>query len=138
MNRNGRILPQNLETVDHNSKSGNDRKECPFFQELQTSYGYRPNVTPRYTAASSGKVGASDASSSEETTSRSQPVAKESGKRNKTEQDEIVSVLKTIQNDKKQDQDKLLEVLEKQHQDRVKQEDKKLELLSTLISNFKQ
>ena len=39
---------------DHNSKSGNDRRECPFYEELSEVYGYRPNVWPYATASSSG------------------------------------------------------------------------------------
>jgi len=31
---------------DHNSISGNDRKECPFYREIAELYGYRPNVRP--------------------------------------------------------------------------------------------
>jgi hypothetical protein len=32
------------DTIDHNRMSGNDRKECAYFKELQDCYGYRPNV----------------------------------------------------------------------------------------------
>ena len=39
---------------DHNSQSGNDRRECPFYKELAEVYGYRPNVRPYATASSSG------------------------------------------------------------------------------------
>ena len=121
--------------VDYNSKTGNDKKECPFYHELQDCYGYRPNVHPQYTASSSRKAELEDASTSstEETTSVSQPVTRKKA----TKTDEIVSVLKNLQGLMKDDQNKLLEILEKQHQDRVKQEDKKLELLSSLISNLK-
>ena len=38
---------------DHNNKSGNDRRECPFYKELSEVYGYRPNVRPYATASSS-------------------------------------------------------------------------------------
>ena len=41
--------------VDHNNRSGNDRKECAFFNELSDVYGYRPTVNPVATASSSGK-----------------------------------------------------------------------------------
>jgi hypothetical protein len=37
------------DTVDHNSKSGNEKKECPYFKELEESYGFRANVKPSYT-----------------------------------------------------------------------------------------
>lgn len=41
---------------DHNSISGNDRKECPFYREIAELYGYRPNVRPYATSSSSGKA----------------------------------------------------------------------------------
>ena len=41
---------------DHNSISGNDRKECPFYREIAELYGYRPNVRPYATSGSSGKA----------------------------------------------------------------------------------
>lgn len=28
----------------HNSKSGSGRKQCPFYNELEKCYGYKPNV----------------------------------------------------------------------------------------------
>lgn len=34
------------DTVDYNSKSGNEPKKCPFFNELQDVYGFRPNIKP--------------------------------------------------------------------------------------------
>ena len=39
---------------DHNSQTGNERRECPFYKELSEVYGYRPNVRPYVTARSSG------------------------------------------------------------------------------------
>lgn len=38
---------------DHNSISGNSRKECPFYNEIAELYGYRPNVRPYATTSSS-------------------------------------------------------------------------------------
>ncbi|WAR20622.1 hypothetical protein MAR_002460, partial [Mya arenaria] len=46
------------DTVDHNNKSGNAPKQCPYFEELQEAYGYRPNVKPEFTCA----AGCSDSS----------------------------------------------------------------------------
>lgn len=40
---------------DHNSQTGNERRECPFYKELSEVYGYRPNVRPYATASSSGQ-----------------------------------------------------------------------------------
>ena len=35
---------------EHNSISGSDRKECPFYREIAEVYGYRPNVRPYATS----------------------------------------------------------------------------------------
>ena len=40
--------------MDDNRISGNDRRECPYFQQLSDLYGYRPNVTPIANCSSSG------------------------------------------------------------------------------------
>lgn len=40
------LTKQYRDVVDHNAKSGNDVKECPFFTELNEVYGYRLNVKP--------------------------------------------------------------------------------------------
>lgn len=36
---------------DHNNKSENDRRKCPFQKELSEVYGYRSNVTPYATVS---------------------------------------------------------------------------------------
>jgi len=41
---------------NHNSISGNDQKECPFYREIAEFYGYRPNVRLYVTSSSSGKA----------------------------------------------------------------------------------
>ena len=41
-------------TVDHNRQSGNDRKSCLFYNELDEILGKKPNVTPKVTYSSSG------------------------------------------------------------------------------------
>jgi len=42
-------------TVDHNNRTGSDRRECAFFNELSDVYGYRPTVHPVATSSSTGK-----------------------------------------------------------------------------------
>ena len=54
--------------VDHNNKSGNDRKECASFKELSDVYGYRPTVKPVATSSSSGNGDSLSRNEEEETT----------------------------------------------------------------------
>ena len=42
-------------TIDHNTISGNGRKECLYFTQLSEIYGCRQNVVPVATASSTGK-----------------------------------------------------------------------------------
>lgn len=44
MNKNEKNLTKVV--LVHNSKSGNERKQCPFYNELEKCYGYKPNVKP--------------------------------------------------------------------------------------------
>lgn len=63
MNKSGNITKAYRDTVDHNRKSGNDKKkECAYFQELEECLGYRPNVTPVFTMGSSSSITASTSS----------------------------------------------------------------------------
>ena len=41
---------------DHNSISGNDRKECPFYRKIAEFYGYRPKFRLYATSSGSGKA----------------------------------------------------------------------------------
>lgn len=129
--------------VDHNSKSGNDRRECPYFDKLQECYGYRPNIDPSYTRSNrprdkSEKDQEITQSSSEETAGPAvMSTAPKKKSKAKAKSEEIVDVLKNLQQEMKKDQENLLQILNKHHEDRVKQEDKRLELLSTFVSNFK-
>lgn len=39
-------------TIDHNNRTGSDRRECAFFHALSDVYGYHPTVHPEATASS--------------------------------------------------------------------------------------
>jgi len=49
---NGR-LPENRRSQQ--ARTGSDRRECAFFNELSDVYGYRPTVHPVVTSSSTGK-----------------------------------------------------------------------------------
>ena len=48
------MLKSYKKTVDHNRKSGNDRKVCSYYEELDKLLCDKPNITPEYTISSSG------------------------------------------------------------------------------------
>ncbi|XP_063438753.1 uncharacterized protein LOC134719719 [Mytilus trossulus] len=126
------------DTVDHNRKTGNERKECAFFEELEECYGYRPNVTPLYTMGSNAELSSSSQADIEFNQKQKEdsaadlevPVPKKK-KTNSTNED-VMKLLATI----KDDQHELVNVIKKQHDDKMNQEGKKLELLEKMINTF--
>ena len=48
------MLKQYKKVVDHNRQSGNDRKTCQYFDELNDILSEKPDVTPQVTFSSSG------------------------------------------------------------------------------------
>ena len=48
------MLRSYKKTVDHNNKSGNDKRSCLFYSELNNLFGFKPNVKPHATLSSSG------------------------------------------------------------------------------------
>jgi hypothetical protein len=122
------------DTVDHNMKSGNERKECPYFHELQDFYGYRPNVTPLYVSSS---IKSPQTQSSSVETEDEKDVEKQTSKKPKVKhnrKDAVVEMLQEMRDDMKQEQKQLMEVLTKQHEDRMANEKSKLELFDKLVN----
>ena len=139
---------------DHNSKTGNDRRECPFYKELSDVYGYRPNVRPYATASSSGHGDSTrrpetPEKSDDENNEESSPATRKrhsdaagssstpqktpkkprlgSGKRNKNE---CLSWLKEYAEEKRTEQEARRERAEQHHRE-------KMELLSGLLNVLK-
>ncbi|KAL3854804.1 hypothetical protein ACJMK2_014053 [Sinanodonta woodiana] len=54
-----------METVDHNSKTGECPKTCKYFGEMNQLFGNKPSTQPTFTLHSSGQSSSSDASSTD-------------------------------------------------------------------------
>ena len=123
------------DTVDHNSKSGNERKECAFFKELQESYGYRPNVKPIYVSgshcSSSKESDETEEENSEMNDEKLQPKIK---KPRQNRKDAVVELMNEMRADFREEQKQLLSSLAQQHEDRMNNEKCKLDLLAKLVS----
>ncbi|KAI8516493.1 hypothetical protein Bbelb_050740 [Branchiostoma belcheri] len=66
------LRKNNKEVVDHNTKSGNDRITCPFFDEMDAFLRDRPNTRSRYlrdSAAPTYQEDAEDGNSDDDDTS---------------------------------------------------------------------
>lgn len=128
------------DTIDHNRKSGNDRKECAYFKELQDCYGYRPNVQPVFTL----DINTSESQTTAESTNETEKVCSvkedsncestpEVKRKNKSpaasSSNEIMKCLGEI----REEQHELIKTIKEQHSDKMKQEDRKLDLMSKII-----
>ncbi|XP_021340221.1 uncharacterized protein LOC110441422 isoform X1 [Mizuhopecten yessoensis] len=80
-------------TVDHNSKSGNDKKSCPFFSEFQELYGM--NASTRPSVAISSSRGMTMEGNSTETNQTSQTPSKTRRDRKRKERPEWLENLDT-------------------------------------------
>ncbi|XP_021340226.1 uncharacterized protein LOC110441422 isoform X3 [Mizuhopecten yessoensis] len=102
-------------TVDHNSKSGNDKKSCPFFSEFQELYGM--NASTRPSVAISSSRGMTMEGNSTETNQTSQTPSKTRRDRKRKERPEWLENLDTRQVERHKDKmaamDRLISVLEK-------------------------
>jgi hypothetical protein len=131
------------DTVDHNNRSGNAPKQCPFFDELQQAYGYRPNVKPVFTGSAGSRNACASSSSSdgvkEDVDSSSEEGGNKRLKRVKrqSKSDVVIDFLREMKADMAKDQECLIETLNKQHEDRMENEKKKLDLIHELVLAIK-
>lgn len=117
--------------VDHNSKSGNDRKECPFYKELEDCYGYRPNVNPVFTLGIEGTDIEESATGSTSTSSSDCDVAPQ--KKKKNQPNEIVLILDDMRKEHKE----MMKTLKDQHEKKMENEQRKIEIMSQLVEAMK-
>ena len=138
---------------DHNSKTGNDRRECPFYSELSEVYGYRPNVRPYATASSSGHGDSARRQESDEQNEGNDEESSQAGRKRTADaagvsstpqktpkktrralgernKNECLSWLQDYAEEKRKEQDAQRERAEQHHRE-------KMELLSGLLNVFK-
>lgn len=129
------------DTIDHNSKSGNDKKECPFFKELNEVYGFRPNVTPVYLLDNNNNNEENSDNGDGDSTVIETPLCKRkispvivspNNEPKKKGNNEVLDFLKEMRDD----QEKLFHELQSQHNDRMRKEDRKLDLMEKLIDKI--
>ncbi|KAH3693639.1 hypothetical protein DPMN_081078 [Dreissena polymorpha] len=121
--------------VDHNSKSGNERKECAFFKELQESHGYRPNVKPIYVSGShSSSSKESDETEEENSEMNDEKLQTKTKKPRQNRKDAVIELMNEMRADFREEQKQLQSSPTKQHEDRMKNKKCKLDLLAKLVS----
>lgn len=147
------------DTVDHNSKSGNDHRECPFFKELEEAYGYKANVKPVFTMGSirsdsnnnavTSNVASDDSISSDldeqDDNRKRRPEEGDSpvdtqpkkGKKKATQNESMMKMIENFQKESKEEQKELLSELKQQHKEKMKKEDEKIKLMEEMVKVFK-
>ncbi|XP_064644735.1 uncharacterized protein LOC135498410 [Lineus longissimus] len=120
-----------METVDHNSKTGNDPKNCKFFEELNQLYGNKDSTNPAFILDTLGNQNDSNDDENdehEETTPNPTPTkVQKKGKKCKTPS-KTPGKSSTVQF--------LKEYTEKQEESRSKRHDEKMQRFDRLLDIF--
>lgn len=165
VSRNERTSLNNIETVDHNNKSCNDHKECPFYKEVSEAYGDRCNVKPAYLKGSmpihgsdhnNNEIGDSSSSTSDDVSTNScesstcqskstifkritsEVMEKKKRKKTVSSEENILNFLEDMHNDTKEGQKTVLNQLKLQHDEKMKTEDAKLNLMAKLVDKIRE
>ena len=118
-------------TIDHNNRTGNERRECAFFSELSEVYGYRPTVNPVATASSSGKGDSLSGNSEDETREIVSPIPGPSAsgtKRKLAGQDDSTKV----KSRRRKSSDEMVSWLDEYKKEKAAQEEERLKQMKEL------
>lgn len=121
---------------EHNSKTGNDRKECEFEEELAEFYGNNPKILPSTTiSALTAGVGSGDDLSSDEENLHPQRANKHAPKKKRkraarSSASEMIEFLREFREDKKQEEHEKIDVLKRMHEEKMDFMDRFLGILS--------
>ena len=92
--------------TEHNSRTGNDRKECEFQDEMTEFFGSNPKIVPAATVSSMAmEAGTADHSDDEdEELSRKKPPKKKKRRSSKSSASEMIVFLKEFRDDKRKEE----------------------------------
>ena len=147
-------LKQNYtKTVDHNNVSGNDKKTCPYFEELSEIFGMTPCVKPvavcsnratsptsgfQADACSSNSSGGSLASSMQELSSDNECLPQKEkqrrGKRPAQSKESVVDLFKEYRLEQKLKEEEREKNLKEMHLEKMRRFDRLLDLYEKDIS----
>ena len=107
--------------TEHNSRTGNDRKECEFQDEITEFFGSNPKIVP----------GTADHSDDEdEELPRKTPPKKKKRRSSKSSASEIIEFLKEFKDDKRKEELEKTLLSQKMHEEKMSIMNRFLEILS--------
>lgn len=110
----------------HNSKSGNERKQCPLYYELEKCYGYKPNVKPVFMLGSNAGniVENTEEVPKEESTLYDGDDAPR--RKNQRQSNDKVEIVDDIRKENKE----MMKKINDQHERRGQNEERKIEVMT--------
>ena len=106
--------------TDHNNVSGNERKECPFYRELNDLFHNKPNVNPILTISSNGTEKKSDICVGQKRKNTEVTSEDNKTKKKKNFQEQMFLQLKEMREERKQRDENMMAQLAKMHEEQMK------------------
>lgn len=120
---------------EHNDKTGNDRKECDFQQELEEFFGTDPKIIPMATVSSlTAKPATGNTSTDDEEelplASYREPPKKKKKRRSKSSATEMIEFLTEYKEEKRKEEEAKIVVAQKMHNEKMGIMERFLDVLS--------
>ena len=117
---------------EHNGKTGNDRRNMEFHEELSDFLGSDPKIIPCSSVSSMAKnpCEGDETSSDEEEAARSEAPKKKRKRKSKSSASEMIEFLKEFKEDKQKEEKEKLAVLNKMHKEKMDVMNRFLSILS--------
>ena len=114
---------------EHNGKTGNDRKDMEFYEELSDFFGSDPKIIPSSSVSSmaANPCKGDETSSDEEDAARSEVPKKKRKRKSKSSASEMIEFLKQFKDDKHKEK---LAALNKMHMEKMNVMNRFLSILS--------
>ncbi|XP_067051789.1 uncharacterized protein [Acropora muricata] len=117
---------------EHNGKTGNDRKDMEFSEELSDFFGNDPKIIPCSSVSSmaANPCKGDETSSDEKDAARSEAPKKKRKRKSKSSASEMIEFLKEFKDDKQKEEKEKLAALNKMHMEKMNVMDRFLSILS--------
>ena len=106
---------------EHNGKTGNDRKDMEFYEELSDFFGSDPKIIPCSSVSSMAESPRErdETSSDEDDAARSEATKKKRKRKSKSSASEMIEFLKEFKEDKQKEEKEKLAALNKMHKEKM-------------------
>ena len=116
---------------EHNEKTGSDRKDMEFQEELAEFFGSDPKIIPLSTVSTiTASQCEGDSSSDEDGSARNEPPKKKRKRKSKSSASEMIEFLREFKEDKEKEAKEKIAVVTKMHKEKMDVMDRFLSILS--------